>query len=87
MIPGNRLAGPAIPEMDSPLAGSSTRVRYTVLAFACALSMVTYLDRVSMGTIGPIIRDEWGLSPSQLGWIFTAFGLGYAIFEIPRQVG
>jgi MFS family permease len=47
------------------------------------LAMVTYLDRVSMGTIAPIVAREWQLSPSQTGWIFSAFALAYAIFEIP----
>ena len=45
--------------------------------------MVTYLDRVSMGTIAPIVTREWQLTPSQTGWIFSSFALAYAIFEIP----
>jgi MFS family permease len=54
-----------------------------VAALGTTLAMVTYLDRVSMGTIAPIIRNEWQLTPVQTGWIFTVFSLGYAIFEIP----
>ena len=33
----------------SPATQPASRVRYGVLAFACALSMITYLDRVCFG--------------------------------------
>ena len=85
MSPGNRLAGPATPAMDAPLTdGSPTRVRYTVLAFACALSMVTYLDRVCFGSAAPQLAAELGLeNVAGLKWAFTAFAIAYAVFEVP----
>jgi MFS family permease len=60
-----------------------TRVRYGVLAFCCVLSMITYLDRVCFGNVGPLIQEEFGLSDSQLGWLFSSFALAYALFEVP----
>ncbi len=60
-----------------------SKVRYGVLAFACALSMITYLDRVCMGTVAPYMQSEFGLSDNELGWIFAAFTLAYASFEVP----
>src|SRR3954462_2988714 len=60
-----------------------TRVRYGVLGFACALSMITYLDRVCFGTVAPYIKDEFHLTDSQKGMLFTAFALAYALFEVP----
>jgi ACS family glucarate transporter-like MFS transporter len=60
-----------------------TRVRYSVLGFACALSMITYLDRVCFATVAPYIGQEFDLQPQQLGWLFTAFALAYAMFEVP----
>src|SRR5262245_13467249 len=60
-----------------------TRVRYGVLGFACALSMITYLDRVCFGTVAPYIQAEFDLSRSQLGLLFTSFALAYAAFEAP----
>lgn len=62
---------------------SPTRVRYGVLGFCCVLSMITYLDRVCFGTVAPYIQTEFGLSETQKGWLFTAFALSYAIFEVP----
>jgi MFS family permease len=60
-----------------------TRVRYGVLGFACALSMITYLDRVCFGTVAPYLQGEFGISDEQKGMLFTAFALAYAMFEVP----
>ncbi len=60
-----------------------TRVRYGVLAFACVLSMVTYLDRVSIGIVAGNIESEFGLTNSQMGVLFGAFVLAYSLFEVP----
>jgi MFS family permease len=70
--------------MKSPdVLSPPTRVRYGVLAFACVLSMVTYLDRVCFGTVAPFIQAEFGLTDGQVGYLFTAFALAYAAFEVP----
>jgi ACS family glucarate transporter-like MFS transporter len=61
----------------------ATRVRYGVLAFTVTLAVVTYIDRVAISVAGPFFRTELGLSDVQFGWVFTAFALAYAIFEIP----
>lgn len=71
-------ASPAV-----PLVGKPTSARMGVLGFFCALSMITYLDRVCFGHVGPFIQREFGLTNSQLGWLFTAFAFAYAIFEVP----
>jgi MFS family permease len=65
------------------LPPAPTRVRYGVLGFACALSMITYLDRVCMGTVIGNIQDEFGLNDFQKGLVLGAFGLSYSIFEVP----
>ncbi|HEX4999125.1 MAG TPA: MFS transporter [Terriglobia bacterium] len=60
-----------------------TRARYTLLRLAFALSIVTYVDRVCISTAATDIRQELGLRPDQMGWVFSAFVFAYAIFEIP----
>ena len=60
-----------------------SRARFTLLRFAFALSAVTYLDRVCIATAATSIRQELHLNAVQMGWIFSAFTLAYAIFEIP----
>lgn len=60
-----------------------THARYRVVALATALAMVTYLDRVAIGSLAPGIRRDLGLTLSQMGWVFTAFQLAYGLFEVP----
>ncbi|HSJ01828.1 MAG: MFS transporter [Verrucomicrobium sp.] len=61
-----------------------TQVRRNVLFFACALSMITYLDRVAIASAaGDIVRALGLQSVADLKWAFTAFALAYALFEVP----
>ncbi len=57
--------------------------RHYVLLFAVILSIVTYIDRVSISYAGPKIQEELGLNSAQLGRVFSAFAIAYALFEIP----
>lgn len=61
----------------------ATHVRYKVLAMLFLLSMITYIDRVCIGSAGRDIRRDLGLSQLQMGMIFSAFQWAYGIFEIP----
>jgi len=66
------------------LSSRPTRVRYGVLGFACTLSMITYLDRVCFATAASGFVTDLGLnSVADLKWAFSAFGLAYALFEVP----
>jgi len=61
----------------------ATRARYVVIAFTVSLAMVTYLDRACIGAMMPSIAAEFYLDKAQQGWVFMAFALAYAMFEIP----
>ena len=60
-----------------------TRARYVVAAFAVALAIITYIDRVGISVASPTISKELGLTRVQMGWALAAFGWAYALFEIP----
>jgi MFS family permease len=60
-----------------------TRVRFIVVGFAVALAGVTYLDRACIATLAKDIMRDLELSKEQMSWVFSAFALAYAIFEIP----
>lgn len=60
-----------------------SRARYVVLGFALALIAVAYLDRVCIATAAPVMRSELGFDEEQMGFVFSAFTLAYALFEIP----
>jgi MFS transporter, ACS family, glucarate transporter len=62
-----------------------TRVRYRVLAFVCALAMITYLDRACIASAQhAIVRDLNLNSIADLNWVFAAFALAYSLFEVPN---
>ena len=71
--------------MASPDASSAapTRTRYWVVVFAVALAVIQYIDRVCISQAAPSITADLRLSADQMGYIFSAFTLAYALFEIP----
>lgn len=72
-------------ETYAPLHGQRpTSVRREVLALACSLSMITYLDRVCFGAAGTLIAAELGYpSDGSLKGAYTAFALSYGLLEVP----
>lgn len=67
-----------------PAPAAPTRARYGVLAFACALSMVTYLDRAATGSASEFIYKALGYqSIAEITLALSAFNLSYALFEVP----
>ena len=62
---------------------TSTHIRFRVVAFAVTLASVTYLDRVCISVLAPFIMRDLGLSTVQMSYVFSAFTLAYAVFEIP----
>lgn len=64
-------------------AGSTISVRYLVIAAAVSMAGITYLDRVCISVLAPDIMKDLRLSTIQMGYVFSAFTLAYACFEIP----
>src|SRR2546426_5144558 len=62
---------------------SPTAARFKVLWLLFLLTNITYLDRLCISAAAPAITNAFNFSPSQMGYIFSAFTLAYAIFEIP----
>jgi MFS family permease len=60
-----------------------THARYWVIVFAVAAAVIAYIDRVCISQAAPEISRELRLSKVQMGSIFSAFGLAYAVFEVP----
>lgn len=74
------------PDTDpsAPYDVRPTRVRYSVLAFLCALSMITYIDRAFWGNARESIRAAYGMETvAELSLALIAFQLAYALFEVP----
>ena len=62
-------------QADLSMDARPTNVRYTVLAWACSLSMLTYIDRVCIKNVGGDMQTDLGISEQDFGWVFSAFGL------------
>jgi len=58
-------------------------VRNRVVAVTVALAAVTYLDRVCIAVLAPKISAELGLSRIEMGYVFSAFAVAYALFGVP----
>jgi len=59
-----------------------TRTRYAAGGFLLALAAVTYLDRVCISILAPEIARDLRLSKLQMSFVFSAFAVAYAAFEI-----
>ena len=57
--------------------------RWYILGVICLMYLITYLDRVNISTAAPEIRKEFGFDAVTMGWIFSAFGWSYALFQVP----
>jgi MFS family permease len=60
-----------------------SRARYTMLGFALATMALAYIDRVAISLSSSSIQRDLALSDEQLGYVFSAFTLAYALFEVP----
>jgi ACS family glucarate transporter-like MFS transporter len=61
----------------------ATHTRYWVVVFALALAMIMYIQRVAISQAIVPISADLHLSKAQTGVVLGAFGLSYALFEIP----
>ncbi len=59
------------------------RVRWVLIFWMFVLSAVAYLDRVNISIAARSIAQEFELDNIRLGWVFSAFVLGYALFQAP----
>ena len=48
-----------------------------------AFSVMSYCDRTIMSIAGPQVMREFGIAPTQMGSIYSAFILGYFLLMIP----
>jgi len=58
-------------------------LRWLLIFWIFLMSSVAYLDRVNISIAGKAIAQDFGLSHTQLGYVFSAFLLGYAFFQAP----
>src|SRR5262245_66606040 len=64
--------------IDSP-----TRTRWLIVALLFCIGVLMFIDRVNISIAAKYIMPEYNLSEVQMGWVFSAFVLGYALLQIP----
>ncbi len=61
----------------------SGRLRWVLIFWMFLMSAIAFLDRVNISVAGQAIQKDFGISNIQLGWVFSAFVIGYALFQAP----
>jgi ACS family glucarate transporter-like MFS transporter len=59
------------------------RLRWALILWMFVMSAIAFLDRVNISIAGQALAREFKLSNVQLGWVFSSFVLGYALFQAP----
>ncbi|HEV2349679.1 MAG TPA: MFS transporter [Terriglobia bacterium] len=60
-----------------------SRTRWFLIFWIFILGAIAFLDRVNISIAGASIAAEYHLSNVQLGYVFSAFLVGYALFQTP----
>ncbi|MHA4871137.1 MFS transporter [Duganella sp. PWIR1] len=61
----------------------ATRVRWMILAILFAVTTINYADRATIAIAGPELKKLLGLSPVQMGFVFSAFAWSYVLAQLP----
>ena len=59
------------------------RLRWRIGGLIGAGVLINYFDRISLSVAGPQLQQSMGLTPSDLGLLFSAFFWSYAMLQIP----
>jgi ACS family glucarate transporter-like MFS transporter len=57
--------------------------RHLVVAGMFLLSLLLYIDRICISVAKDPVAGDLGLSDQAMGWVLSAFALGYALFQVP----
>jgi ACS family glucarate transporter-like MFS transporter len=56
---------------------------WSLVGLLAATATASYLARVNVSVAGALMREELALDPVQMGRVFSAFLLGYALCQVP----
>lgn len=65
--------------MKNPLR----QVRYRVAGGMFLLALLLYIDRICISVAKDPIANSLGLDDRAMGWVLSAFALGYALLQVP----
>lgn len=59
------------------------RVRFTILAMLCIITVLNYADRATLAIAGPALSKSLGLNAVAMGFAFSALGWSYVAAQLP----
>ncbi|MBU3077542.1 MFS transporter [Sphingomonas quercus] len=60
-----------------------SRVRLGLIFLLFLISAIAFLDRTNISIAGVEMRQDYGIDQVRLGWVFSAFLIGYGLFQVP----
>lgn len=60
-----------------------TNIRWMIVVMLFVVTSINYADRAVLAIAGPALSRDIGLTPSQMGFIFSAFGWAYVVGQLP----
>ena len=60
--------------------------RFLLVLATFLLSVLLYIDRVCISVAKDDISADLGFTDAQMGWVFSAFALGYALCQTPSGI-
>lgn len=60
-----------------------TNVRWITLGIIFFIMIVNFADRAALGIAGPAIAKHFQLSSVEMGFVLSAFGWAYVLFQLP----
>ena len=61
----------------------SGRLRWVLIFWMFLMGAISFLDRVNISIAGQAVQRDFNISDVQLGYVFSAFVIGYALFQVP----
>lgn len=58
-------------------------LRYWIVVATFLLSVLLYIDRICVSVAKESIVSDLSLTDKEMGWVLSAFALGYALFQAP----
>ena len=64
-------------------SGKRTSYRWAVLFMIAMMALITFMDRTNISIAAPRMSKDFGLSKTQMGFVFSAFAWAYALGQLP----
>src|ERR1700739_3612874 len=72
-----------LPKPSSATGVRPTFVRWEIMILIAVVNMLPSLGKLSFGVAMKPIQEEFHFSTTSVGWMLSAFGVGYALFQVP----